>query len=95
MTEQERYEIMVDEIIELKNKIKQLQTENEDIKFLYENLKEEHLETIKTIKHIKVEAYKECIAKVKELHDSPCCYDFEKSLDNLLREMAGRKYEQD
>lgn len=40
--------------------------EIEDIKFLYENLKEEHLEIIKAIKHTKSEAYKEFAEKLEE-----------------------------
>ena len=46
--------------------INRLQAENEDIKFLYENLKEEHLEIIKAIKHTKAEAYKEVFEKLND-----------------------------
>lgn len=73
--------------------INRLQTENEDIKFLYKNLKEEHLEIIKAIKHTKAEAYKECIEKVKALF--PSCnepyqyWEIHEGADNLLKELVG------
>ena len=44
--------------------INRLQAENDDFKFLYENLKAEHLETIKAIKYHKAEAYKEVTEKI-------------------------------
>lgn len=74
--------------------INRLQVENEDIKFLYENLKEEHLEIIKAIKRTKTEAYKECIEKVKAeinkhsygvLHKTVINF----KLDNILKELVG------
>ena len=53
-------------INEVYNRFNHLQAENEDIKFLYENLKEEHLEIIKAIKHTKAEAYKEFAERLKK-----------------------------
>jgi archaellum component FlaC len=84
------------------DEINRLQAENEDIKFLYENLKEEHLEIIKAIKHTKTEAYKECIEKVKENSNKRewvCsgalvqrdCTIPEKTLDNLLKELERKE----
>ena len=59
MTEQERYENMVDEIIDLKNEIKDLQAENERLK---KGWKADVIETA----NIKAEAYKEFAKSLKE-----------------------------
>jgi hypothetical protein len=74
--------------------INRLEAENEDIKFLYENLKEEHLEIIKAIKHTKAEAYKEFAERVKEKavphYFDNCNYAVEiEQIDNLLKELVG------
>ena len=61
--------------------------ENEDIKFLYENLKEEHLEIIKAIKHTKAEAYKEFAERLKEWFRKES--EVYKLIDNLVKEMVG------
>lgn len=50
---------MTSDILKLYKGLEQAKAENDDFKFLYENLKSEHLETIKAIKYHKAEAYKE------------------------------------
>ena len=75
--------------------INRLQAENEDFKFLYENLKVEHLETIKAIKYHKAEAYKEFAERLKnETFKIDYCSSIYNvvdvdDIDNLVREMVG------
>ena len=89
--------------------IERLRAENEDIKFLYENLKAEHIETIKAIKHTKAEAYKEfaelvhcqCEAVINQPHNEnvrPVSWkiayeEFDEKIDNLLQELVGEEHE--
>lgn len=81
----------IKQFIELFNR---LQAENEDIKFLYENLKEEHLEIIKAIKHTKAETYKEFAERLKEKakphYFDNCNFAVPiEDIDNLLKELVG------
>lgn len=67
-----------------------------DYKALYYELKAEHLETIKAIKHTKAEAYTEFAEELKESIASlgfwpeyECVFTI--VLDNLLKEKVGDK----
>jgi hypothetical protein len=79
------------------DEVNRLQAENEDIKFLYENLKEEHLEIIKAIKHTKAESYTDFAESLKKDFDNPHIQkfglDFVKFLknivDNRFKELVG------
>ena len=72
--------------------INRLQAEKDDFKFLYENLKAEHIEIIKAIKHTKAEAYKEFAKRLKE--NSIATFSFKgvvmvEEIDDLLKELVG------
>ena len=89
--EMECRSILAEYALDLYNR---LQTDNEDIKFLYENLKEEHLEIIKAIKHTKAEAYKEFAERLKKekfkINYCGSAYNVvdEDDIDNLLKELV-------
>lgn len=75
--------------------INRQKAEIEDIKFLYENLKEEHLETIKAIKHCKAEACKafaemlkaKAITHTQPFSDKQVLYVCD--IDSTYNELAG------
>jgi molecular chaperone GrpE (heat shock protein) len=67
MTEQERYENMVDEIIDLKNEIKDLQAKNERLQDLYQKCAYEREMFLNELNDAKAEAYKEFVEKFIEV----------------------------
>ena len=78
-------------------------TDREELKAEVERLKEFIVETRRCDKEIKVEAYKECIEKVKNYIKTHCNpygkpdFDYDTSIkilnfiDNLVKEMVGDK----
>ena len=82
---------MTSDILKLYKGLEQAKAENEDYKALYEDLKAEHIETIKAIKHYKAEAYKEFAELLDKQFDIGVfnsCY-IRCEIDNLLKELVG------
>ena len=109
MTEQERYENMVDEIIDLKNEIKDLQAENEELKTAAKGIAEVlHIVAQDDVTYrfllndavererVKQEAYKEFADRLKKLQYLSIVdmVVSTKEIDNLLKEMVGEDNEQ-